>query len=84
MDACRFWRCPLEAGWEVVRTIELPRSHADGRSLGGFSAAAYQRKQDRLWLLSDAPIGHLIPWGGLAPLLQGQRDTLRVPADACC
>ena len=69
--------CPLEAGWEVVRTIELPRSHADGRPMGGFSAAAYQREQDRLWLLSDAAIGHLISWGGLAPLLQGQRDTLR-------
>ena len=34
--------CPLEAGWELVRTIELPRTLADGRSLGGFSAAAYQ------------------------------------------
>jgi len=69
--------CPLEAGWELVRTIELPRTLADGRSLGGFSAAAYQRKQDRLWLLSDAPTGHLMPWGGLAQWLQGQRDSLR-------
>ena len=41
------------------------------------SAAAYQRKQDRLWLLSDAPTGHLMPWGGLAQWLQGQRDSLR-------
>ena len=24
---------------------------------------AFQPKQDRLWLLSDAPIGHLVPWG---------------------
>ena len=55
--------CPLEAGWELVRTIALPRTLADGRPLGGFSAAAYQPKQDRLWLLSDAPIGHLVPWG---------------------
>ena len=47
--------CPLEAGWEVVRTIELPRSHVDGRPMGGFSAAAYQRKQDRLWLLAMRP-----------------------------
>lgn len=58
--------CPLEAGWQLVRTIRLPRMLADGRPLGGFSAAAYQPKQDRLWLLSDAPIGHLVPWGGLA------------------
>ena len=69
--------CPLEAGWQLVRTIRLPRMLADGRPLGGFSAAAYQPKQDRLWLLSDAPIGHLVPWGGLAPWLQGRRDTLR-------
>ena len=69
--------CPLEAGWQLVRTIRLPRMLADGRPLGGFSAAAYQPKQDRLWLLSDAPIGHLVPWGGLAPWLQSQRDTLR-------
>ena len=69
--------CPLEAGWELVRTIALPRTLADGRPLGGFSAAAYQPKQDRLWLLSDAPIGHLVPWGGLAQWLDGQRDTLR-------
>ena len=69
--------CPLEAGWELVRTIALPRTLADGRPLGGFSAAAYQPKQDRLWLLSDAPIGHLVPWGGLARWLEGQRDTLR-------
>ena len=69
--------CPLQAGWELVRTIELPRTLADGRPLGGVSAAAYQRKQDRLWLLSDAPIGHLVPWGGLAQVLRGQRDLLR-------
>ena len=49
--------CPLEAGWELVRTIALPRTLADGRPLGGFSAAAYQPMQDRLWLLSDAPVG---------------------------
>ena len=69
--------CPLEAGWELVRTIALPRTLADGRPLGGFSAAAYQPMQDRLWLLSDAPIGHLVPWGGLARWLEGQPDTLR-------
>ncbi|GIR75220.1 MAG: hypothetical protein CM15mP77_3770 [Synechococcus sp.] len=49
---------------------------ADGRPLGGFSAAAYQPKQDRLWLLSDAPIGHLVPWGAW-PMAPGPADTLR-------
>ena len=63
--------CPLEAGWQLVRTIRLPRMLADGRPLGGFSAAAYQPKQDRLWLLSDAPIGHLVPWGGAGSMAPG-------------
>ena len=69
--------CPLEAGWDLVQTIALPRELDDGQPLGGFSAAAYQSKQDRLWLLSDAPVGHLVPWGGLADLLAGRRTSLR-------
>ena len=75
--------CPLEAGWQLVRTIRLPRMLADGRPLGGFSAAAYQPKQDRLWLLSDAPIGHLVPWGAW---LHGSRaGGIRCgPAGECC
>ena len=32
--------CPLDAGWELVRTIQLPRLLADGLPLGGFSAAS--------------------------------------------
>ena len=68
--------CPLDAGWELIRTLSLPREAADGRPLGGFSAAAYQAQQDRLWLLSDAPRGHLVPWGGLAKLLRGTQTKL--------
>ena len=68
--------CPLEAGWELIRTVALPRQGADGLPLGGFSAAAYQPELDRLWLLSDAPRGHLVPWGGLAQLLNGMATTL--------
>ena len=68
--------CPLDAGWELVRTVVLPRQGADGLPLGGFSAAAYQPEPDRLWLLSDAPQGHLVPWGGLAQLLNGMASAL--------
>ena len=32
--------CPHQAGWELVRTIELPRTISDGLPIGGFSAAA--------------------------------------------
>lgn len=67
--------CPLSVGWELVRLLELSRTAADGRPYGGFSAAAYQARLDRLWLLSDAPTGHLVPWGGLAKVLSGvQRE----------
>ena len=69
--------CPLKASWELVRTIELPRALDDGQKTGGFSAAAYQAKQDRLWLLSDASIGHLVPWDGLAKMLEGKQESLR-------
>ncbi len=68
--------CPLDAGWEVVRTVDLPKRGADGSPLGGFSAAAYQPELDRLWLLSDAPRGHLIPWSGLSQLLNEQSTSL--------
>ena len=68
--------CPINAGWELVRTVALPREGRDGLRLGGFSAAAYQPGLDRLWLLSDAAQGHLVPWGGLARLLRQQAGGL--------
>lgn len=68
--------CPLSAGWELVRTLQLPRKGLDGHPVGGFSAAAYQVEQDRLWLLSDAPQSYLMPWGGLARLLRGGASEL--------
>ena len=67
--------CPLDAGWEIIRTVKLPREGHDGEPLGGFSAAAYQAGTDRLWLLSDAQEGHLVPWGGLATLVRQQASS---------
>jgi len=68
--------CPLAAGWELLRTIPLPRTGSDGLPMGGFSAAAYDQQDDRLWLLSDAPRGHLVPFSGLRAQVTG-RGALR-------
>ena len=64
--------CPLAAGWELVRTTPLPRTGSDGQPMGGFSAAAYDQDDDRLWLLSDAPRGHLVPFSGLRAQVTGR------------
>ena len=60
--------CPLTAGWELVAEVRLPKLDGAGKSSGGFSAASYRADRDQLWLLSDAPKGQLVGWGGLAKL----------------
>lgn len=62
--------CPLDAGWALIRLWELPKRSDNGRALGGFSAAAYQASDDRLWLVSDASQGYLLPVGPLAKALR--------------
>ena len=69
--------CPLAAGWELIRNVELPDRGLDGDRVGGFSAVAYQRKEDRLWLLSDATTGYLASFTGLSRLLQGEQASLQ-------
>lgn len=66
--------CPLEAGWEVVQQQVLPRTSADGRPLGGFSALLAESPQGPLWLLSDAPepFTVVLEAGGEAPRLLWQ------------
>jgi hypothetical protein len=60
--------CPLTAGWELVAVVRLPRLDGAGKPSGGFSAASYRADRDQLWLLSDAPKGQLVGWGGLGKL----------------
>jgi len=60
--------CPLTAGWELVAEVRLPKLDGAGKSSGGFSAATYRADRDQLWLLSDAPKGQLVGWGGLGKL----------------
>ena len=69
--------CPLAAGWELLHNVELPSKGLDGDRVGGFSALAYQRKQDRLWLLSDATTGYLVSFTGLSHLLKGEQASLQ-------
>ena len=69
--------CPLAAGWELLHNVELPSKGLDGDRVGGFSALAYQRKEDRLWLLSDATTGYLVSFTGLSHLLKGEQASLQ-------
>ena len=62
--------CPLDAGWALIRLWELPKRADNGLSLGGFSGAAYQASDDRLWLVSDASRGYLLPVGPFAKALR--------------
>lgn len=48
----------------------LPKRADNGLSLGGFSAAAYQASDARLWLVSDASRGYLLLVGPLAKALR--------------
>jgi len=48
--------------------VRLPRLDGAGKPSGGFSAASYRADRDQLWLLSDAPKGQLVGWGGLGKL----------------
>ena len=69
--------CPLSAGWELIHNLDLPGKGVDGVQLGGFSAVAYQRDGDRLWLLSDAAKGYLVSFKGLSRFLQGVQGSLQ-------
>lgn len=64
--------CPAAAGWEVVRELELPRRGPDGTRIGGFSAVHHAPGSDRLWLLSDLPLGSIAIWSGLNRALAGE------------
>jgi hypothetical protein len=68
--------CPADAGWQVVRELVLPRRGADGEPIGGFSAAHHPAGTDRLWLLSDLPLGSVAIWQGLGAALAGETPLL--------
>lgn len=61
--------CPLEAGWETLLSLRLPRVDGAGQASGGFSAVAYDPVTDLLELLSDAPRGFVQRWRGLRRLV---------------
>jgi hypothetical protein len=74
--------CPLEAGWERLLTLRLPRLDDLGRPSGGFSAATYDPGTDLLELLSDAPQGFVQRWSGLGRLVAAaqQGEAKNLPA----
>lgn len=59
--ACSHW-----SGWRKLWETTLPRQNSSGTATGGFSAASYNAKRDRLWLLSDLPEAQLSSWSGVA------------------
>ncbi|WP_370566309.1 esterase-like activity of phytase family protein [Cyanobium sp. LEGE 06113] len=63
--------CPSDAGWELVRELELPRRGRASEPIGGFSALLLDGPADRLWLLSDLPQGSIGIWSGLEAALAG-------------
>ena len=69
--------CPSSAGWELIHNRDLSAKGVDGVQLGGFSAVAYQRDRDRLWLLSDAAKGYLVSFSGLDRVLRGVQGSLQ-------
>jgi hypothetical protein len=72
--------CPLEAGWETLVTLRLPRVEG-GRPSGGFSAVSYDPGSDLLELLSDAPRGVVQRWSGLRSLVAAaQAGAVQSPA----
>jgi hypothetical protein len=78
--------CPVAAGWQVERQLELPRRSDGGVRIGGFSAAHYSTAADSLLLLSDLPQGAVLRWTGIRgpelPSLQQSTPLRSGPAAA--
>ena len=58
--------CSHSFGWQKVWETTLPRQNSTGVAIGGFSAASYDAKRDRLSLLSDLSDAQLSTWSGVA------------------
>jgi len=58
--------CSHSFGWQKVWETTLPRQNSSGTAIGGFSAASYDAKRDRLSLLSDLSDAQLSTWSGVA------------------
>jgi hypothetical protein len=76
--------CPAAAGWQVARSIELPRRTLAGARIGGFSAVHVDAGEDSLLLVSDLPQGYVLRWRGLGgsgmPVLQRRTDLRSGPS----
>tara|TARA_B100001250_G_C19792304_1_gene787096 strand:- start:216 stop:1229 length:1014 start_codon:yes stop_codon:yes gene_type:complete len=52
--------CPLNAGWELLRTIEIPQKTKSKSIVGGLSGISYDKNNDDLWLISDNVESYLL------------------------
>jgi len=51
--------CPINLGWEIVKTIEIENKDDNNKFFGGFSAISYLKDKDTIFLLSDKPKGYI-------------------------
>ena len=68
--------CPLNLGWEIVKTIEITNINNNDEFLGGFSAISYLENKDTLFLLSDKPRGYLAKIDSFSKILNSSLKTL--------
>ena len=68
--------CPLNLGWEIVKTIEITKINDNNEFLGGFSAISYLENKDTLFLLSDNPRGYLAKIDSFSEILNSSLTTL--------
>ena len=51
--------CPIDAGWEINRVIELDYLSKDGIEIREISSLSYNKKSDKLYILSDQEKGYI-------------------------
>ena len=51
--------CPIDAGWEINRVIELDNLSKDGIEIREISSLSYNKKSDQLYILSDQEKGYI-------------------------
>ena len=51
--------CPIEAGWEINRVIELDHLSKDGIEIREISSLRYNKKSDKLLILTDLEQGYI-------------------------
>ena len=70
--------CPVNLGWEYIKSINI-KSHIDQKKiLGGFSAIFYEEKSDKLYLLSDFPKTYLVKIDSFTDILLSNQKNIYI------